>query len=63
MITIVFANHSTMMVDTYIELFERPIDSLRVYTHAVVLRLRGDGSLVETGDGAFGELWVYCIGS
>jgi len=41
-----------------IKFFERPVDALRVKTHAIIFWLGSNGSLVEASNGAFGELGV-----
>lgn len=43
---------------SYIKFFERPVDALRVKTHAIIFWLGSNGSLVEASNGAFGELGV-----
>ena len=43
---------------TYIELLERPIDSLRIDADTIVFRLLSHGGLVKPSDGALGELRI-----
>ena len=55
MVGIVLVIHVSI---TYIEFFKRPIDALRVKTHAIIVWLSCNSCLVKASDGAFGELGV-----
>ena len=58
MVGIVLVIHVSI---TYIEFFKRPIDALRVKTHAIIVWLSCNSCLVKASDGAFGELGVSYI--